>query len=57
MSDDNDIRRARHGVVNFHVHLVVVTTYRRGVFTTTILNDMRGIFDTVCADFEAELVE
>jgi putative transposase len=40
-----------------HVHLVFVTKYRRGVFTKAILDDLRGVFGSVCADFEAELVE
>jgi putative transposase len=40
-----------------HVHLVFVTKYRREVFTNGILDDLRGIFTNVCADFEAELVE
>jgi len=40
-----------------HVHLVFVTKYRREVFTKAILNDLRMIFASVCADFEAELVE
>ena len=37
--------------------LVFVTKYRRGVFTKKILDDMRTIFDSVCKDFEAKLVE
>jgi putative transposase len=57
MSDDNDIRHGRHCVFLMHVHLVFVTKYRREVFTKEILDDMRGIFASVCADFEAELVE
>src|SRR5690554_5495153 len=40
-----------------HVHLVFVTKYRREVFTKEILDDLRNIFSSVCADFEAELVE
>ena len=40
-----------------HVHLVFVTKYRRGVFTKEILDDLRPILSSVCADFEAELVE
>lgn len=40
-----------------HAHLVFVTKYRRGVFTKEILDDMRPMFASVCADFEAELVE
>ena len=40
-----------------HVHLVFVTKYRRGVFTKEILDDLRVIFERVCLEFEAELVE
>ena len=40
-----------------HVHLVFVTKYRRGVFTPAVLDDLRSIFASVCADFEAELIE
>ena len=40
-----------------HVHLVFVTKYRRGVFTKKTLEDLRGIFASVCQDFEATLVE
>ena len=40
-----------------HVHLVFVTKYRRGVFTKAILEDLRPVFTSVCADFESELVE
>lgn len=57
MSNDNNIRHGRHCVFNMHVHLVFVTKYRRGVFTKAILDDLREIFASVCADFEAELVE
>lgn len=57
MSTDNDYRRGRHCVFAMHVHLVFVTKYRRRVFTATMLDDMRDIFASVCADFEAELVE
>jgi len=40
-----------------HVHLVFVTKYRRDVFNKDILDDLRPIFASVCADFESELVE
>ena len=53
----NDLRRGRHVVYNLHVHLVFVAKYRRKVFTKEILDDMRGIFESVCTDFEAQLVE
>jgi putative transposase len=57
MEKVKDIRTGRHCVFRMHVHLVFVTKYRRGVFTTEILDDLRQIFFSVCADFEAELVE
>ena len=53
----NDLRRGRHVVCNLHVHLVFVAKYRGKVFTKEILDDMRGIFESVCTDFEAQLVE
>ena len=53
----NDLRRGRHVVFNLHVHLVFVAKYRRKVFTKEILDDMRGILESVCTDFEAQLVE
>ena len=53
----NYLRRGRHVVFNLHVHLVFVAKYRRKVFTKEILDDMRGIFESVCTDFEAQLVE
>ena len=34
-----------------------MTKYRREVFTKEILDDLRSIVASVCADFEAELVE
>ena len=57
MTGVNEIRRGRHCVFLLHVHLVFVTKYRRVVFTKQILDDLQDIFSSVCADFEAELVE
>ena len=57
MEKETDLRRGRHVVFNLHVHLVFVAKYRRKVFTKEILDDMRQIFESVCADFEAQLVE
>ena len=34
-----------------------MTKYRHDVFTKAILDDLRGIFASVCANFEAALVE
>ena len=57
MKQNNEIRKGGHCVFLIHVHLVFVTKYRRGVFTKTILDELRPIFSAVCKDFEAELVE
>ena len=57
MENATDLRRGRHVVYNLHVHLVFVAKYRRKVFAKEILDDLRNIFSSVCADFEAELVE
>nr|WP_279324778.1 IS200/IS605 family transposase [Conservatibacter flavescens] len=54
---ETEIRRGRHCVFNLHIHLVFVTKYRRDVFTKEMLDDLAEIFKSVCADFEAELVE
>ena len=57
MSLSTAFRRGRTCVFLMHVHLVFVTKYRRKVFTQEIVKDLRNIFSSVCADFEAELVE
>ena len=57
MADSNDYRRGRHCVFVMHIHLVFVTKYRRNVFNAAMLDEMRGIFASVCEDFEAELIE
>ena len=56
MSDDNEIRRGRHCVFKMHVHLVFVAKYRRKVFDGPAIDALRGIFASVCRDFEAALV-
>jgi putative transposase len=57
MNLSSDLRRGRNCVFVMHVHLVFVTKYRRHVFTKPILEELRRIFQSVCADFSAELVE
>ncbi len=57
MSDDNDIRHGRHCVFKMHVHLVFVAKYRRRVFDGPAIDALRGIFASVCADFESTLLE
>ncbi|MDH5665673.1 MAG: IS200/IS605 family transposase [Nitrosopumilus sp.] len=56
MTITSDIRTGRHCVFNMHVHLVFVTKYRKNIFTSTILADMKNLFGDVCESFEAELI-
>lgn len=57
MENVKEIRTGRHCVFKMHVHLVFVTRYRRGVFTPEVIQDLGGIFSSVCRGFEAELIE
>jgi len=40
-----------------HVHLVFVAKYRREVFDGDVINRLHTIFNKVCKDFDARLVE
>ncbi len=55
--ENQEIRSGRHCVFSMHVHLVFVTKYRKDVFTKSMLDAMKGMFEKVCSDFEAELTE
>jgi putative transposase len=44
-------------VFALHVHLVFVTKYRRRVFDRDALQRLQAIFEKVCRDFQARLVE
>ena len=57
MENLKDIRTGRHCVFWLHVHLVFVTKYRRKAFTKEVIDFMKPIFEKVCKDFEAELIE
>lgn len=57
MEPENDIRRGRHCISKMHVHLVFVTKYRRGVFDAAAIDALRDIFQSVCRDLEATLVQ
>ena len=57
MENLKDIRTGRHCVFLMHIHLVFVTKYRRKAFTKEVIDFMKPIFEKVCNDFEAELVE
>ncbi|MCL1604355.1 transposase, partial [Succinatimonas hippei] len=51
------VYHTRHCSYKLHVRLVFVTKYRRKVFTVQIINELKTISDTVCLQFNAELIE
>ena len=57
MGTDDDYRRGRHVVSALHVHLVFVTKYRRRVLTGEMIDYLTDVFEKVCDDFSADLVE
>ena len=57
MSNATEIRTGKHVAFLLHVHLVVVTKYRRAVFTKNMLKALNDIFTKICEDFESVLVE
>lgn len=57
MENLKDIRAGRHCVFLMHIHLVFITKYRRKAFTKEVIDFMKPIFEKVCNDFEAELIE
>jgi len=50
-------RTGRSCVFKVYNHLVFVTKYRRGVFTSNILNTLKLIFAETCKQMESELLE
>ena len=50
-------RRARHSVSALHAHVVLVTKYRRPIFTDAMLTSCEHTMRAVCAELDAELVE
>jgi putative transposase len=57
MQLSKDIRHGRNCAFALHVHLVFVTKYRRKVFDGDALQRLQAIFEKVCRDFQAQLVE
>ncbi len=56
MTDAVKVRCGRRRVLNPHAHLILVTKYRRGVFTDKVLADLRGIFAAVFEGFGAKSI-
>lgn len=52
-----EYRTGRHCVFALHVHLVFITKYRRDVLSELAIRDLNLIFEKICKDFGAILVE
>jgi len=57
MNGSNDFRTGRHCTFKLHAHLVFVTKYRFKVLEGYMYPTLQRLFEKVCGDFEAELVE
>lgn len=57
MAKDQDFRTGRHCIFELHVHLVFVAKYRRDVLSEPAIRDLSSIFEKMCFDFGARLVE
>ncbi len=53
----SNIRTGRHCVFAMHVHLVFVAKYRKAIFDAKILRTMQEIFEKVCKESDAQLIE
>ena len=52
-----EVRTGRHCVFMLHVHLAIVTKYRRAAFTEDMLKSLQAYFEKICLDFECTLEE
>ncbi|HYX17344.1 MAG TPA: IS200/IS605 family transposase [Nostoc sp.] len=51
------LRKSSHAVFCIHLHIVLVTKYRRKVITSEILNRLQVIFTDLCEQQKASLLE
>lgn len=52
-----DLSSRRHSVFQLHAHLVLVSKYRKKVFDLDAHRKLRALFEQVCRQLQAELVE
>ena len=53
----NNLHKGSHVVYSIHLHIVFVTKYRRKVFTTAMIEDMREVFVRVLSANQSTLRE
>ena len=52
-----ELQSTRHAKYLLHAHLVFTPKYRKKIFTKAHLDLMKEVFDRVCEEMDAELVE
>ena len=52
-----ELQSTRHAKYLLHAHLVFTPKYRKKIFTKAHLDLMKEVFDRVCKEMDAELVE
>lgn len=57
MKKTTEIHTGRHCVFDLKIHLVFLPKYRRNVFTPRVLTYLKTVFESICLDFESELIE
>jgi putative transposase len=57
MSEKQEMKTLFHCVFSLHLHLVLVTKYRRRCIDAPILARLKGIFTKLCEQWECELME
>ena len=57
MVQASDFRSGRHVVFKLNAHLVFVPKYRKRCITSRVHQVLQASFETVCKDFECELLE
>ncbi|MEE4461534.1 IS200/IS605 family transposase [Azotobacter chroococcum] len=57
MSVSTDYRRGRHSVTRLVTHLVFTTKYRRKLFDSVMIEQLREAFTSACEKLECNLLE
>ena len=52
-----ELQSTRHAKFLLHAHLIFTPKYRKRIFTNEHLSRMKEIFESICKDINAELVE
>jgi putative transposase len=57
MKENQEMKSLYHCVFSLHLHLVLVTKYRRRCIDAPILERLRAVFAKLCEQWECELLE